>query len=493
MINLPHKDQILDRIKNAAGRVKEDLGLWWDRINNYRYAKNNGDPFVIQRNIYKEKTPVFRGTLINCSLIEDEENPYYSGVLNTLSEHCCGSIPIPVALVEENDLCDSIEDRFIQWGVENKIGSAIREMRRVAARTGIAVAIPIRIETEHDIKLSFQIVGAEYLKSPTGKLDVIDGVEFYDNGQVKAVYIQEDGKLEPTKYYNMPSNKRNKCIVFSRQRVHKFWPECAPAFQMYPSIRRYITNVLKTTEMQTSIPMALEFDPNYWPVNVDWGKDKFEYEPGFVPNLPPGVKLSGLDFGKVSEDRSKFVDLMVGSASRCINMPTILALGDSSDSNMATAHIDLQPWSYAVKIDRFDFEQPVRYFFWMWYDLASMMPGYLPSSARRYRRPPITFHYNVLFEHPDPGKRANARATDLESGAATLTRIYNEQGLVARREIQKDCKLFGITPKEYFKLLLQARGQMINGSQKTGTKSQSDSQSEETDTDRVRGLLRRAS
>lgn len=491
MIHLPHKDQILDKIKKAA----DNVGLWWDRLNNYRYAKSS-DPFVVQRNIYKQKTPIFRGTLINCSLIEDEENPYYSGVLNTLSEHCCGSIPIPVALVDEDQLCDAIEDRFIQWGVENKIGAAIREMRRVAARSGIAVAIPIRIETEHDIKLSFQIVGAEYLKSPSlksGVSDVVDGVEFYANGQVKAVYIQEEGKHEPTKYYNLPSNKRNKCIVFTRKRVHQFWPECAPAFQMYPSIRRFIANVLKTAENQTSIPMALEFDPVHYPVNVEYSKDKFEYEPGFIPNIPPGAKLVGLDFGKVSDDRSKFVDLMVGSASRCIQMPTILALGDSSDSNMATAHIDLQPWSYAVKIDRFDFEQPIRYFFWMWYDLARLMPGYLPSSARQYKRPPITFHYNVLFEHPDPGKRANARATDLESGAATLTRIYNEQGLVARREIQKDCKLFKITPQEYFKLLLQARGKMINGNEKTGSKGQSSSKQEESDTDRVRRVLRRTS
>lgn len=454
--------------------VIEGVRLAWDRINNRGYLKTT-DPYQIVRNLTnKTINPYFRNTLIECSLEEDQENPYYSGLLSTLSNHCCGTIPIPVVLVKEDSVCDAVEDRFIEWGIENGVGAAIRELRRTAARSGIGVAIPFKSKTEHDIKLGFQVVGAEYLRSPSFRPDIIDGVELFTNGEIAAVWIQEEGKPEPTQYMNMPTRAPNKCIVWTRKRVHRFWPECAPAFTTYPSIRRFLINIQKSAENQTSIPMAVELDPNIYSQALNGGipTGAYEYEPGTVPTLPPGAKLAGLNFAQMSDDRSKFVDLLVGSAARCVDMPTILALADSSDSNMATAHIDLQPWSYAVKIDRFDYESAIRKFFWMWYGMAQLYPGYLPIAAMKYRRPPVIFHYNVLFDHPDPAKRATARATDLESGASTLTRIYNEQGLTARREILKDCKLLGITPQQYFKLLLQARNK--NGIDKTGSQGQGD-------------------
>lgn len=477
-LRLPSPQEIVERIR---------LGI--DRINNRSYIRTH-DPYVIQRDLVKHKNPIFRGTLIECSIEEDEQNPYYTGLLNTLSNHCCGTIPIPVALVDEDEVCDALEDKFIEWGIENKIGAAIRELRRTAARSGIGVAIPYKTNSSHDIKLAFQVVGAEYLRSPSFKPEVTNGIEYHTNGDIKAVWIQEEGKPEPTRFINMPTNAPNKCIVWHRKRVHALWPECAPAFQTYPSIRRYMINIQKGAENQTSIPMAVELDPAYYPTNGGTFDGKFEYEPGWIPTLPPGAKLSGLNFSQVAEDRSKFIDLMVGSAARCIDMPTILALADSSDSNMATAHIDLQPWSYAVKIDRFDYEIATRAIFWEWYRMAKMWPGYLPRAAKKYTRPPVIFHYTVLFEHPDPGKRASARATDLESGASTLTRIYNEQGLTARREIQKECKLLKITPERYFELLLTARNKNAN---QTGDQSQNDQEQQEPEQDQVRRLQRRAS
>lgn len=472
-LSLPSPQEILERVR-----------LGWERINNRSYLKSH-DPFKIDRSLIRSNSPFIRPTLISCSLDEDEQNPFYTGVLNTLSNHCCGTIPIPVCLVKEDEVCDAIEDRFIEWGVENKVGSAIRELRRVAARSGLAAAIPYRMKTEHSIKLGFQIVGAEHFRSPSFKPDILDGIEYWANGDIKAIWIQEEGKPEPTSY------AEKDIIVFYRKRVNKYWPECSSAFQTYPSIRRYITNVLKSAENQTSIPMALELDANVYsgfdPSSVPMGK--FEYEPGWVPTLPPGAKLSGLNFASVAEDRSKFIDLMVGCAARCIDMPTILALADSSDSNMATAHIDLQPWAYAVKIDRFDYETAIRKIFRMWYKLAVMWPDYLPIQATRYPDPPVIFNYNVLFEHPDPVKRATARQTDLESGASTLTRVWSEQGYVARREIQKECKLLKITPDKYFELLLQTRSKQVNnGSNPSGSESQSNQKQQRPKQVQVRGV-----
>lgn len=471
---LYHPQQIIERIK---------LGV--DRLTNKRYLRAH-DPFVIQRNLSRQKVPFLKYSLIECSLQEDEENPFYTGLLNTLANHCCGTVPIPLPLIPNDALCDAVEDRFTDWAIENQVGAALREGRRTAARSGVAVLIPYKMQTDHPIKLGFQVVGAEYLKSPSFIPDIVDGIEYMPNGtDIRAVWVQEEDKAEPTRFVNSSaySNKFKSCIVWHRKRVHKYWPECASAFQTYPSIRRYFINILKAAENQTSIPMALELDPGvYPPISGQIPTGKFEYQPGWVPTLPPGSKLSGLNFAAVAEDRSKFIDLMVGSAARCVDMPTILALADSSDSNMATAHIDLQPWKYAVQVDRFDYEMAVRRVFWLWYNLASLWPDYLPSTALKYQRPPIIFNYNEMFEHPDPQKRAKARATDLESGSSTLVNIYSQQGKNARREIQKECKLLGITTQEYFTQLMNSRNkQVTDATNKTGSESQSDQEPEEAD------------
>jgi hypothetical protein len=124
----------------------------------------------------------------------------------------------------------------------------------------------------------------------------------------------------------------------------------------------------------------------------------------------------------------------------------------------------LQPWKYAVDIDRFDFEQVNRKIFHLWFT-AAKTGGLLRRQANQFRRLPVLFNYTVLFEHPDPGKRAQARATDLQSGASTLTKTYADQGLNARREIEKDCKLMGITKERYFEMTLQKRYDLIDAHQ----------------------------
>ncbi len=441
-------------------------------IQNFRIRRT--DPDVIIRDF--ERGYLYdlhsKSSLISCSLVEDDLNSHYNGILNTLSNHCVGTIPIPVCLSDYDELNDNIEDLWIEWGIENEVGRAIREARRTAALTGLAVVIPNRKQSDHDIKLGFQVVGQECLKNPFRKMiDILDdsirdGIEYWPNGDIKAVYLNVDGEIEPVRY-KVPQE----CFVWSRKRSNRMYPECAAAFTVYPSIRRFLESTFRGEEMKTSIPMALKLGTTYKPAaGSGTPKGSFKYEPGMVMTLPPDTELTGLNWGQLSQDRAKLLDVMVSTAARCIDMPRNLALASSSDSNMATAHIDLQPWKYVVDIDRFDFERLVRWVFRRWYNFAKLSPD-MTTKAFDVPRPPVLFNYTVIFDHPDPAKRANARATDLISGASTLTRIYAEQGKNARREIQKECKLLGITVPEFYKQLLVSRSNQVKealyGTEKT--------------------------
>lgn len=429
--------------------------------------------------------PIARQTLVESSRYEDKFNSQYSGILNTMSNHCVGTIPLPVAMSDSTELDDAIEDRWYEWGQYNSIGSALREARRKAAQTGIAVLIPYKSKTDYDLKLAYRVLGAESLKTPANLKSVyndpfvnvhtgqhVNGVEFWPNGEIRRVWVEEEYKIDPTPY-----NVSDGVIVWYKQsRPFPMWPECNAAFTIIPSMNRFLQNITREAEFKSAIPLAVKLDPNFYKASATAPpKGSFKYEPGTIPTLPPGTDLVGVAMQSMSEDRAKISDKFCAIAGRCVDMPKNLALGDSSDSNMATAHIDLQPWKYVVDIDRFDYEVVVRKVYAQWYSMASLTT-LLPPRSLGTRPPPTMFNYTVLFNHPDPQKCANARSTDLISGASTLSIQFSEQSKNARREIEKEAKLFNVTKEKYLEILLASRSkqalEILNATQTNSVEDQ---------------------
>lgn len=405
------------------------------------------------------RNPLFRRKLRETSCEEDEENSYYTGILNTISEHCVGSVPLILGNHPDASANDAIEDRWIEWTMFNGIGSAIRQIRRGAARTGIGIGIPYQVETTPENPVGFKIrtVSSLRLTNPVGsRLEdrIYDGIEYDKNWDITKIYLSDPHRKDPIEY-----DVKDIILWFKHttEDMQIGLPECAPAFCLFPSVRRIMKAIVRGEEFKSCIPMAITLDKDvYRPEDtVGVPTDKFEYEPGFIPTLPPGTELTGLNVSNQSDDRTKFIYLVIAAAARCVGMPKNLALGDSGDSNMATAAIDIQPWISKVKIDRNDFEPVVRKIFQMWYTRAVLVTGLLPIQARS--RFTYDINYDATFEHPDPGKRANARATDLSSGSTTLHKVYTDQGLNPRRALDREARTLGITRQELNELIMAKR------------------------------------
>lgn len=411
------------------------------------------------------RNPFFKRTIIQCSITEDEENSYYTGILNTLSEHCCGSNPLVIGMSSINEVNDRIEDAWINWALCNGIGSTIRTIRRAAARTGLGIALPcIKYDSADQAKLAFKTISYLDLETPrdAARTDrIIDGVMYDKYWQMMKIYVHNEESDEPTEY------DVNDILVWhktTKEGLHIFGPECGPALALYPSIKRYMEAVIKGEEFRACTPMAMELDP------AVWGKEelqdesaprgKYQYGPGTVPTLPPGVKLSGLPVSISGEERVKFVELVNGAAGRCIQMPKNLALGDSSNHNMASSQFDMQPWINKINIDRADFEPIPRKVFQLWVNNIRYINGYLPPIAidmlvkGEFK---YSFNYDALFQHPDPNKNASARSTDLASGSTTLVREYKKLGMNARRELKREADLYGITYEQLMQTILASR------------------------------------
>ena len=92
--------------------------------------------------------------------------------------------------------------------------------------------------------------------------------------------------------------------------------------------------------------------------------------------------------------------------------------------------------------------------------MGYMTKGYFKDITNKYIEA-NDINYSIgnaqLFSHPDPNKVASSRLTDLISGANTLTRLYAEEGLNAKRELTREAGLMGITYEELCKIILSAR------------------------------------
>ncbi len=403
--------------------------------------------------------PFFRKKIKETSVLEDEENSYYCGILNTIAEHCCGSVPMILGNHTIPLVNDIVEDKWMEWAIMNEIGVAIRQIRRGAARTGLGIGIPYK-KPNDPIGFGIKTVSSLRLANPrTVKPGdrIYDGIEYDENWDVLKIYIQEDGP-DPTEYA-----AKDILLWFKRTTEDMITglPECGPAFCLFPSIKRFLDAIVRGEEFKACIPMAITLNPDvYTPEDATQiPTGMFKYEPGTIPTLPPGTNLEGLNVSSQSDDRTKYVHLIVAAAARCVQMPKNIALGDSSNSNMATAAIDIQPWINRVNIDRVDFQPVIRKVFQMWYDRAILLStssgSYLPVQARSNFTYDI--NYDSTFEHPDPGKRANARAVDLASGSTTLHQVYTRQGLNPRRQLDREARTLGISREYLNELIIAAR------------------------------------
>lgn len=457
----------INRILNSqAVTEKNNWNAPVDTLPDARFREALDKPFVRQR-------------MVEFSRIEYERNPYYANVINTLANHVIGPTPLIIGTSPNDDNNNQVEDAHLQWSAANGLGKSLRNFRKEAALTGLGIMIPHAVENRgvYPVKLGFKVFGADSLIDPWNvKPDdrIINGIEYDKDWNIVAFHFKRDD-LENRLFglkYDTDRKLASEVIYWSHGyetgRLNPT-PECVQGFVLYPYIRRFLEAALKGEEFRSSFPMAVELDPQvYGTQYIDKSKPPprgyLQYVANMIPTLPVGSTLKGIPgSGSSSADKDKMIRLMASACALCINMPANLAVGDSSNSNMASAQVDIQPWKNKVHIDRFDLEPCLRYTFKLWWERATLVSDLIPPKARaKYNQFfPHVYVYDALFNHPDPVKCANARAIDLASGSTTLNRLYAELGKNANRELEREAKLLKISFEELRTMILASRSNLV--------------------------------
>src|SRR5690554_3537576 len=442
------------------------------------------------------KNPWARKQIIKFSLDEYEINPYYASVINNLGLHTLGASPNLIRISKNKQFNDAVEDEYCNWVSDNSDGFAFRKMREMAALTGLGVGIPFKkTYTLNPVELSYKVFGTHNLKTPVDADPsdrIIDGIQYDSNWEPERFFLVDQDK----EYLHVPYTANDtkeytveECVYWSRGysdgRMSPV-PECVAAFQTYPFIRRFLQAVIEGEEMKASHPMALEVDATVYSVanKRDPPKGQFNYEPRTIKTLPPGTKLTGMPPGMSGTEQTRLIRLFASACALTVNMPANIALADSADSNMSSAQVDIQPWANKIAVDRFDLEPTIRRVFREWYSLALLRDGVFNQASMLRRTFPQTFPHTYVYvdihSHPDPTKRANARAIDLKSGATTLAHIYSQLGLNGRRQLEKGAELLGLSVEDYQQLLISNWGNIHDNSAQS-------SREDEDEGSRVRG------
>lgn len=417
--------------------------------------------------------PFVRSAMTQFSLDEYDRNPYYASVINNLASHTIGPYPSIIGLAKNTSFNDSVEDAHLAWLCDNGIGQVYREIRKRAALTGLGFGIPFRkTSTMNPVQHSWKVYGANQLKTPHDAQPqdrIFNGIEYDSNWEPYKFHVLDlDHQLLNYKFnlYDTKEYTVDELIYWSQGYENGLLtplPECLAAFQIYPYVRRFLQAAIEGEEFKASFPMAIEVDATYYSPGSSSAppRGEFEYEPRTIKTLPPGTKLAGLPSGMSSTEQARLIRLFASTCALTVNMPANIALGDSSDSNMASAQVDVQPWANKIAIDRFDMEPMLRKTFKEWYSIAILKEGVFPQRSLLGRAHPemfpFTYVYTDIHSHPDPQKRANARAIDLVSGSTTLNRIYSQLGLNARRELTREAELLDMTVEKYYEFILAAR------------------------------------
>jgi len=400
------------------------------------------------------RNPIVRDKMVLCSVKEDEENPFYSNILDSVANDCLGPLPLIITNFPNEQVNEKVENHWLLWGCTNKIGTVLRQVRRAACATGVGIAVPYKMKNSmHPNPWGYKWINTLDLINPrntTVQDRIYKGIEYDENWDPIKIHVRNGSD---TKEYDI---QRDDVLLWWKKQdisILEFMPECVSAFSVYPTIRRFLDAAIKAEEFTASIPLAIELDKDiYRPQDgAPTPAGKFEWIPGLVPTLPPGTKLAGINTNISAKERHHALRMMVTAASRCKRFPTNLAMGDSANSNMATAQIDIQPWKTEVKIDRFDFQPILHQVFNRWKRECTSRNLFPNVDLQE------NFYYSILFEHPDPVKNANSRAIDLASGSKTLSMIYADIGANPRRELLKEANLLGISREKLIEFLLVTR------------------------------------
>lgn len=400
-------------------------------------------------------SPIVRRTIRIRSRYESENNSWYAGVLRTAVNHIIGNGPRLQVLTSDAAANSRIELAFAAWCARIDFADKLRTMMEAYWRDGEVFAMRAERPSLWPFNLDVRTFETEQIASPwdgaiLGDPFVDDGVRFDESTNELEFYVYDHhpGGNQPLttmtgRWY--PSSEVLHLFRAERPGQTRGLPRATPALPMLPIMRRHHMASLNVAESAANWGMYLKStSPRISPKASPGDLEEFEMARNMMTILPAGWEPGVLEAKQPGPVFESFQAFTLKCFCRCTNMPYPLAAGTAQDSNFSSFKGDMRNvWRPEVVVEqnRVQFAIVERVFQW-WLEQAVMVAGLLdgmpPIEAipHKWNWPPLP--------DLDPGDTANANATRIKTGQATLTTIHAEAGQDYETEVARMANDFGV-------------------------------------------------
>lgn len=384
---------------------------------------------------------------------EVANNSYARGIVNTLANYIVGTGPRLQMLGSKPEENRRVEREFARWAAAVQLAEKLWTMRVAQATDGEAFGTLATNESlPTRVKLDVRLFEADQVSTPTMVFDSytdpfqVDGIRLDRSGNPVEYHVLRwhpgDTRAPGASFNRVPTETTDRSgnssarfgldydVVPAASMLHLYRPERAgqvrgvpeimPALPLFNMLRRYTIAVLIAAENAALIGGLIHTGQSPEETEEVEPLDLFDYDPGTWMTLPEGWLATQLRAEQPVQTYKEFKGEVLAEVARCLNMPYILAAGNSSGANYSSGRLDHQAFSRFVTIDQTRLEGRVLdRVLGAWFDEASLISGYLPQEFRAIDRPSHAWFWDGL-EHVDPAKEATAAQTRIATGKSNL-------------------------------------------------------------------------
>ncbi len=395
-------------------------------------------------------SPAVRRTLRNRARYEVANNTYARGLVNTLSNDCVGTGARPhfrgLSVTDAN----FVKQAFAAWADEIELPEKLRTMRASRIIDGEAFALLTNNpQLSAEVKLDLRLIEAEQVASVNMMLptpDMVDGIKFdaWGNPSIYSVLKNHPGGtlFATLEAMDVPASELLHFFIPERPGQRRGIPELTPALPLFAQLRRWTLSVIAAAETAADLAAIMySEDPPDGEAAASAPFERIEFERRAMLTVPFGWKVEQMKAEHPTSTYAEVKNQLIAEVARCMQVPFIIAAGNSSGANYASGRLDFQSYHKSLRIDRARLQRQVLdRVFNAWKREAILIEGYLPQSLRT-----VTTNWSHIWffdgsEHVDPQKEANAQTIRLNNLTTTLSDEWGVKGADWEEKLEQIAK-----------------------------------------------------
>lgn len=394
--------------------------------------------------------PQVRHTLINRSQYESDNDPYYGGMIRTISADLFGTGPLLQSqIVDKDELNFRIEAKFNEHAEAIGLLQKLIISGEAKIRHGETFGIMRQAEVEGGetftdrktvVPLDIQFIEAVQCATPAKAIPKnigtwVDGIELDNIGRPVAYHILRehpgDSFAFTMDFERVPADLVLHWFRRSRHGQYRGIPECTASLPLGAQRRRWAMATLTASEIAADFAVLItsKLPQDFADEDLPSAWETMELNRGMMTTLPAGGDAHQMRSEHPGSEYSPFKHELLKEMGRPVGAPYSITGMDGSQHNYSSLRYEREVYHSAQRVER----NSCRFFVLdpfvkAWYAMAKLIPGYLADDISTLPDVlPFGWHWPG-FPAIDPVKEAVADTEALSNGTTTLQETLAEQG-----------------------------------------------------------------